>query len=114
MTVQDNEKTTESPWWRPVAGVALAIDHTVSPWTGVVHWVTATNESGERHRFLVEGLYWAVADRRIQRAQPPGVGTWERVAAPGEPEVDWSELGKLLDNGQPPADNGEGVDEARR
>lgn len=113
--MQENETKpeTDTPWWRPVEDVSLAIEHTFSPFTGVVHWVTARNAAGEQHRVLVEGIYWVVADRRIQRTTPPGVGTWERVGAPGEPVVDWGELGKLLDDGKPLGDNGEGVTDGR-
>jgi hypothetical protein len=106
---QDN-KVEESPWWRPTSQVGIAIDHTYSPFAGVVHWITVSNGT-EQHKFVAEGIFWEVADRRIKRKTAPGVGEWEQVGAPGEPVVDWSDLGKLLDDGNPPAGQHDAIDD---
>ncbi|AHY26888.1 hypothetical protein PBI_ZOEJ_64 [Mycobacterium phage ZoeJ] len=101
----------ETQWWRPINDSCLiTIEHAVVSLTAVIYYVEVHNRAGEKHRFQANGLYWSARDIRVQRDEAPAVGEWERVPAPGEAvEFDLGELGKLLDDGKPPADNGEGV-----
>ncbi|ALF00499.1 hypothetical protein SEA_MUFASA_65 [Mycobacterium phage Mufasa] len=101
----------ETPWWRPVDdSCLLTVDHVAVGPFALVYFIEVHDRSGQKHRFRAEGVYWSVRDIRVQLDQAPAVGQWERVPAPGEAvEFDLGELGKLLDDGKPPADNGEGV-----
>lgn len=101
--MQDNKTPAETPWWRPVSGCSMTIEKHVPPFGLVYHLVIVSNGI-EEHRMLANGIYWTDADRRVQRAEPPAVGVWERVPAPGH-EVDAFDpeaLGRLLDDGEPP------------
>ncbi|QFG08912.1 hypothetical protein PBI_MALAGASYROSE_64 [Mycobacterium phage MalagasyRose] len=101
----------EVPWWRPVGGVSLEIAASLNLFGAFIHTVTVHGPGGELHKIVPAGLYWSENDRRIQRAEPPAIGVWERVPAPGREvdEVDLAALGKLLDDGNPMGDNGETV-----
>lgn len=111
----EDKPPAELKWWRPVDinKVSIKLDNTAHPYIGVVHWLTVTAADGQ-FKFVPSGIYWLGADIRVPRAEAPPVGEWELVTAPGE-DIDWSDLGKLLDDGQPSQDNGEGIaDEGAR
>lgn len=105
--MQENE-TGDVPWWRETSGAAVTVEHVATP-KAVIYYVQVHDSMGQKHRFLPAGVYWSRRDMRVQLAISPAVGTWELVPAPGEPVVDWDDLGKLLDDGRPPADNGETI-----
>lgn len=93
-------------WWRPIPGSCLVTVENIPTIGGsMMYFLEAHNASGERHRFHAEGVYWMGLDMRVRRDEPPSVGNWEPVPAPGE--VDLADLGKLLDDGAPRTDNGE-------
>lgn len=102
----DNDTATR--WWRPIPGSCLLTVENIQTFDArMLYYLEAHNSAGERHRFRAEGVYWMGQDVRVHRDEPPSVGRWESVPAPGE--LDLADLGKLLDDGVPMGDNGEAV-----
>lgn len=98
----------DTQWWRPIAGsCAITIENVQHHHGGMLYFLEVHDPAGERHRFRAESVYWSGRDMRVQREVPPVVGRWEAVPGPGE--VDLSDLGRLLNDGKPPTDNGEAV-----
>jgi hypothetical protein len=92
------DSSPETQWWR-LNGLncTVTVDRADAILDGgkigSVYYVDVTNQHGERHKFLCNGMYWLGYDMRI-RGHRPAVGEWEPVPAPDEraPEIDFEQF----------------------